>query len=425
MRTHDDPAVGGRDHRQIRRRPGECGMTHVLLVVENLPLARDHRLRKQAASLVGEGYRVSVVCRADPGNGCVSGVQVYEYRAPVDGASALGFVREYGWSLITAARLIARVHRRDPFDVIQVSGTPDLYFMIAAPLRRAGVRFVFDQRDLSPELYELRYGRRDLAYRALLRLERASYRTADHVITVNRSLEHVAYERGGLPPGRVSIVGNGPRLDEARAGAADPHLRRGRRRLCCWVGVMGPQDSVDLALRAVGVLVHQRGRTDTHFAFIGEGESLPAAVRLAADLGLSEYTSFPGWLDARDVRTYLATADVGLEPNMEAIVSPVKVMEYMAFGLPFVSFDLTETRLLAAGAGLYAEPGDLLGYAERLDLLLDDDRRRAALGAVGRRRVAEKLCWERQALTYLHVYRNLPAGARVPRRDPAPRTAVS
>jgi glycosyltransferase involved in cell wall biosynthesis len=391
-------------------------MKHVVLVVENVSLARDHRLRKQAASLLGAGYRVSVICRADPGNRAVAGVRVHEYRAPVDGASAMGFAREYGYSLLAAGRLIARTYRRDRFDAIQISGTPDIYFAIAAPYRRAGVRLVFDQRDLSPELYELRFGRRDVAYRTLVRLERASYRAADHVITVNRSLQQIAYERGSLPPGRVSIVGNGPSLAATRRAVPRPELRHGRRRLCCWVGVMGPQDRVDSAVRAAAQLVTERGRTDTHFAFIGDGETRGQAQRLATELGLADHVSFPGWLPEPEVHAYLATADVGLESNLEAIVSPVKVMEYMAFGLPFVAFDAAETRVLAGDAGAYARPGDLAGYGAHLDALLDDDARRGAMGARGRRRVAEQLSWERQEAAYLGVYRRLLAGPSTARQ---------
>ncbi len=382
-------------------------MTHVLLVVENLPLARDHRLRKQATALVGDGHRVSVICRADPGNECVPGVRVHEYRAPVDGSGALGYVREYGHSLAAAGRLIARTYAKDRFDAIQVSGTPDVYFTMAAPFRRLGARFVFDQRDLSPELYELRFGRRDRTYRMLLHLERASYRAADHVITVNRSLQRVAYERGELSPGRVSIVGNGPSLARVRDAVAQPGLRHGRLHLCLWVGVMGPQDRVGLAVDAAADVILRRRRTDTHFVFVGDGESRADAQRHAADLGIADFVSFPGWLPEPGVLAHLATADVGLEPNLEDIVSPVKVMEYMALGVPSVAFDLTETRQLARDAAMYARPGDVAGFAALVASLLDDAPRRAVMGAAGRRRVADELCWERQADAYLGVYRAL------------------
>ena len=380
---------------------------HVLLVVENVSLARDHRLRKQAAALLGDGYRVSVICRSDPGNDALVGVRVHQYRAPADGDSKLGFLREYGYSLAMAGWLTARTFVTDRFDAVQISGTPDLYFIIAAPLRLLGTRLVLDQRDLSPELYELRYGRRDAPYRMLRRLERASYRAADHVITVNHSLEITAYVRGGLPAGTVSVVGNGPVLAHVGRRPARPELKHGRRYLCCWLGVMGPQDQVELALRAVAQLVHERGRTDCHFAFVGDGESRGPAQQRADELGISEFVSFPGWLPEDEAFSYLSTADLGLEPNLEEIVSPVKGMEYMAFGLPFVAFDLAETRALARDAAAYAEPADVQRFAELVDELLDDADRRAAMGRAGRQRIEDEFAWDHQQPAYLDVYRSL------------------
>src|ERR1700745_3483054 len=103
-------------------------MTHVLLVVENVALARDHRLQKQASSLRGHGYRVTVICRDDPDNRRFPGMGLRTYRAPADGTSKLGFLREYGYSFAMAGLLTAKVFLTDRFDAIQVSGTPDIYF---------------------------------------------------------------------------------------------------------------------------------------------------------------------------------------------------------------------------------------------------------------------------------------------------------
>jgi glycosyltransferase involved in cell wall biosynthesis len=389
---------------------------HILLVVENVAIARDHRLRKQVASLHGHGYRVTVICRSDPGNSCPGGVRLRSYRAPAEGTGKLGFAWEYGYSFAMAAWLAARVFARDRFDAIQVSGTPDIYFALAAPYRLLGRRpLVLDQRDLSPELYAVRYGRAGgAAYRALCWLERRSYRAADQVITVNAALREAAQARGGLPPEAVTVVGNGPVLASTYRREPRPELKHGRRFLCCWLGLMGPQDRLDLAVRAVWHLVRNVGRTDCHFAFVGDGEMRNFAERLAVELGIADWVSFPGWAGQDEAFTYLSTADLGLEPNMEEIVSPVKGMEYMAFGLPFVSFDLAETRALAGGAAAYAKPGDVPGLARLIDELLSDPARRASLGRAGRLRVERRLAWDRQEEAYLGVYQRLLGAPAAP-----------
>jgi glycosyltransferase involved in cell wall biosynthesis len=379
----------------------------ILLMVENVPLARDHRLRKQVGSLVASGFEVSVICRADPANRRQRGIRLYEYRPPAEGRGKLGFVWEYTYSWTMAALLTAKAFLTGGFDAIQISGTPDIYFTIGAPFKLLGKPLVLDQRDLSPELYEVHFGRRDLVYSALRQLERASFRAADHVITVNRSLEEAVYQRGGLLPGSVTVVGNGPQLEKTSKKAPDPRLRQGKKFLCCWLGLMGPQDRLDVALRVVQYVVHVIGRTDCQFVFLGDGEAREPSLRLARELDVSDWVSFPGWCDEEEAFTFLSTADLGLEPNLEEIVSPVKGMEYMAFGLPFVAFDLRETRELAGEAAAYAAPGDEAAMGGLVDELLNNPERRAEMGRVGRRRIEERFAWDRQQEGYVQVYERL------------------
>jgi glycosyltransferase involved in cell wall biosynthesis len=394
---------------------------HLLLVVENVAIARDHRLQKQVSSLAGHGYRVTVVCRGDVGNDRFTQARLRTYRAPADGESRLGFLWEYAYSFVMAGWLTARVFLTDRFDALQVSGTPDIYFALGAPFRLFRRPLVLDQRDLSPELYELRYGRQGgTVYRALRWLERRSYRSADHVITVNSSLKQIVCERGGMPPDKVTIVRNGPSLAQAWRRAPRAELKHSRRFLCCWLGLMGPQDRLDLALRAVAHLIHGIGRTDCHFAFVGDGESRAPSQRLAAELGISDWVTFPGWADQELAYTYLSTADLGLEPNMEDIVSPVKGMEYMAFGLPFVSFDLAETRALAGDAAGYVPPDDVPGFARMIDELIADPARRAEMGLLGRRRIEERLAWDQQESAYLAVYQQVLGRPRSGQRRSRP-----
>jgi glycosyltransferase involved in cell wall biosynthesis len=391
--------------------------TRVLLMVENVSLARDHRLRKHAAALAEAGMRVTVICRRDPGNRAVPGVRVLDYRAPADGTSKLGFLREYLYSLVMAGALTVRALVSGGVDVVQVSSTPDIYFLLAAPLRMLGRKVVFDFKDLSPEMYEARYGRRDgLMYRLLGRFERASLRTVDRIVAVNASVRDIAVRRGGVVPARVVVVGNGPRLDEMRPHPPKPALRRGRRHLAVLIGMMGPQDSIDLAIEAIGHLVHGIGRTDCAFTFAGVGDAVPDCERLVRERGLEPWVMFPGWATRGEVADYLSTADIGLEPNVEGFVTPVKAMEYMAFGLPFVAFDVAETRLIGGDAAALAPVGDVVAFAERMEELLADADRRAELGGAGRRKVEQALAWDHQQVPYVALVRELAAERRAARR---------
>jgi glycosyltransferase involved in cell wall biosynthesis len=88
-------------------------------------------------------------------------------------------------------------------------------------------------------------------------------------------------------------------------------------------------------------------------------------------------------------------------------------MEYMAFELPVVAFDLKETRFSAADAAVYVTPNEVQQFAAAITTLLDDPDRRAHMGRAGRRRVEEALAWTHQAPNYLGVFDQLTKTRRV------------
>ena len=89
-----------------------------------------------------------------------------------------------------------------------------------------------------------------------------------------------------------------------------------------------------------------------------------------------------------------------------------KTMEYMAFGLPVVAFDLVETRVSAGEAGVYVEPNDATRYAKAIVDLIDDEPRRRSMGALGRARIENQLAWRHQRRRYVGVYDRLLACRR-------------
>jgi glycosyltransferase involved in cell wall biosynthesis len=306
-----------------------------------------------------------------------------------------------------AAVLVVVVFVRFGFDAIQACCPPDIYFPLCVPFKAFGRSFVVDQRDLSPEVFADRYGR-DVGpvNMALRTLEHLSFRSADHVISVNDSLRQIILDRGGKEPQEVSVVGNGPLLAALPSVTPQPQDPSAPL-VCCWVGVMGPQDHVDMVLQLARELTQRRQRQDCRFVLVGAGESLDELRKLSSDMGLGDWVTFTGWLEQDDLTEILSNVAIGLDTNLQEEVTPVKGMEYMAFRIPMVAFDLRETRLMAGEAASYATPGDVLELADRVAELLDDADSRRRMGAVGRRRVEEKLCWELQQRPYLAVFERL------------------
>ena len=391
------------------------GAPRVLLVIENISIARDHRARKQLKALLAGGYRVAVICRSDEDNARYRepGFDLYEYPAPPEGDGAAVVALEYGYSVLAAVFLYLRALADGPIHAIQVGQPPDIYFAPAFFAKLFGTRFIVDQRDLSPEVFEERFGKSDgVLARTLRLLERVSWRTADHVITVNGSLVRVVNERGDIPPRRVTSIMNGPLLEAVDSNSPDAQLREGFEHLVSWHGVMGPQDHVELALQAIAHYVHDLGRRDALFVFMGDGVALPGLRELAAELDIEDLVRFTGWLPEATCFKYVATADLGLDTNLQPEVTPVKALEYMAHSVPLVTFDMHETRLLADEAARYVEPGDSEEMARQIAQLLDEPDERRRMGETGRDRIEQQFAWDRQEERYLDIFAQFLNGKR-------------
>ena len=397
----------------------------VLIIVQNLPVPFDRRVWLECQALVSAGYQVAVVCpkgEGDPSYEVLDTVQVYKYRGYAPGGSSLGYVYEYVYSFLATFWLTLKARRSGRFAVLQACNPPDIFWPIAMLFRAVDrTKFVFDHHDLCPELYESRFpDSPGLPYRGLRALERRTHRTADHVISTNDSYRQIAINRSGKAPRDVTVVRTGPDPEHMRRGPAYPELRRGRRFLAAYIGVMGPQDGVDIVVRAADVVVHQMGRDDIAFTLIGKGDCFDDLVALQDELDLAGHVEFTGRAPDELVARILSTADVGLSSDPKNPLNDLstmnKTMEYMAFELPVVAFDLRETQVSAADAGVYVEPNDVNEYAAAIVELLDDEPRRSRLGKLGCVRVEQELAWIHQQRAYLGVYRGVMAGSRTPAR---------
>jgi glycosyltransferase involved in cell wall biosynthesis len=384
----------------------------VLILVENLPSPFDRRVWQEATTLRDAGYGVSIICPT--GKGCekkfeeIDGIAIWRYDLPVEGEGAIGYAVEYAVALASTFLLSLRVLATRGFDIVHACNPPDLLFLIGAFYKLFGKKFVFDHHDINPELYEAKFGRRDFFYRLLLALERWTFRTADVSIATNESYKRIATGRGGMSPDRVHVVRSGPSLERLKVLPPDERLKRGRRYLVGYVGVMGRQEGIDALLQAVKHVVHGLGRTDVHFGLVGGGTSLAEMKALAVELGVADYVTFTGRVPDAELLAMLNTADVCVNPDiandMNDRSTMNKIMEYMALGKPIVQFDLTEGRYSAQDASLYAARNDAVDLGNKIVELLGQPARRARMGEFGRTRVENELEWRHEAPRLLAAY---------------------
>jgi glycosyltransferase involved in cell wall biosynthesis len=385
----------------------------ILMLLENQSYPEDTRVLNEARELVQHGYQVTLICPAKKTQKSfeiLDGVRIYRYHWPRGGEGLLGYLWEYGLSLFFTFWLTLWVFVRHGFDAIHSHSPPDLYFLIAAPYKLLGKKFVFDHHDISPEMYEARFpdGSNRRMYKILMLCEKLTCRLANHIISVNESYKKLVVERHGIPAANVTVVRNGPNFHDRYAVDPDLALRDRKQTILGYVGVMGYQDGIDSFIRAMHQLRHTLGRTDFYAVLIGKGSSLQSLKDLVKELDISEHCWFTGFVSNEDLLKLLSSTDICIAPDpynsFNDRSTMIKVLEYMTFRKPIVAYRLVEHQVSAGDAALYANVNDELDFAKKIQELMDNPGLRQQMGHIGRKRIEDVLAWQHQAPHLLQAY---------------------
>src|SRR5229473_3010882 len=161
----------------------------ILMLLENCPAPTDNRVWAEAVALRDYGFQVSIIGPKGAKEyresyTCIEDIHVYQYRLPTSANKYIAYIAEYSVAMFMTFWLSFKVLFHHGFDVIHAANPPDLFFMIGLFYRLFGKKFVFDQHDLTPEIFQvMSKNRMKPLYKLLLFLERCTYRTAHLVIT--------------------------------------------------------------------------------------------------------------------------------------------------------------------------------------------------------------------------------------------------
>lgn len=404
----------------MQQRNGKSGrperQSNVLIVVQNLPVPFDRRVWQESTSLRRAGFGVAVICPTskmyEKTYERLEGVEIYRYPLLFEAdTQPLGYFLEFVYCWFATLCLAVVAYCRRPFEVVHACNPPDIYFALAMLFRPLGVKFVFDHHDVCPELYLAKgHTKKGLIYRTLLFLERMTLRTADMVITANDSYREVARTRGGVPDRKIIVVRSGPGRGWADFCAPDPELKQGCKYLAVCVGQIGRQDGIEYLLRAVRLYRNQYG-SETLFVIIGSGPSEQRMRALATELEITDCVRFTGRVCDEQLRTYIRTADLCIDPDpwneFTSVSSMNKIVEYMSFGKPIVAFDLLEHRRTALEGAHYVEPNDVSKFAAAIRELLEDAPRRERMSRLSQERFRHALAWEISEQNLIRAYTEL------------------
>jgi len=325
--------------------------------------------------------------------------------------SALGGLLELGYLPSLLATYFTRVGGR--VDVAVVEGPWEA--ALGLLLRALGcVRVVvYDDLDFQPGFAPIHGLRR----RLIATLERAGARRADLVISVGERLAGLRTAQGAR---LVRVVPNG--VDVARFGVAhDARAKTGPRRpTLIYMGYLGAWAGVDLLLEALGLAL--RCVPDLRLILLGHGTPLDLAALESGirTRGLAMAVEFRGEVAYEQLPAHLAEADVGLAMfrplDLTRYAFPLKVVEYMAAGLPVLTTSDTEAADLVSrtGAGA-AAPYDAAALAEAAVTLLQDPARRAEHSA---RAVQAAQAYEWGALMRQHLTAMRQIAGAIPEAQP-------
>lgn len=387
----------------------------ILIIVENLPVPFDTRVWQEATTLAREGYTVSVICPKGKGYNedyeYLEGVHIYRHDLPKEGNGPIGYAREYFSALWHEYRLARKIYKERGFHVIHGCNPPDNIYMVASRFKGKGVDYVFDHHDICPELYEAKFGTTSgPLYKSQLWLERHTYDHCTFAFVTNESYKEIAIRRGGMSPDKVHVLRSGPRLERLKIQPPKPEIKRGKRFMVGYLGVIGQQEGIEYLLEAARYLRDEKGRDDIFWGIVGGGPHLEALRRKSEEMGLQDIVEFTGRVSDEKMLDYLNTADVCVNPDeynaMNDKSTMNKVLEYMALGKPIVQFDLTEGRYSAQDASLYAERNNARDMADKIVMLLDDPERREKMAAIGRERILNELSWDHTSRALISAYDN-------------------
>ena len=338
----------------------------VLILLQNEPVPSDRHVWNQSTALARAGYDVTVVCptgeRARPQQPSseIDGVTIHRYEPRRADERVIGYALEYLAALWSIRRLARRLARERPFDIVHACSPPDFLLLAALGLRRRGrpIRLRPPRPHAGALPDPLR--RRACCTGVTLIAEQVAFRSADVVLSVNDSYRRVAIERGRRDPADVAVVRTGPDLKRFVPSEPDPSLKRGKRFLLSYAGVMGPQDGVDHALLALAELQQAARRLARRL----HGRRRRSSTRCAswrASWGSTDCVEFTGWVEHETISRVLSSSDVCLAPDpknpLNDVSSMVKISEYMAMSRPIVSYDLAESRFGAGEAAVFAASG--------------------------------------------------------------------
>jgi glycosyltransferase involved in cell wall biosynthesis len=374
---------------------------------------KEERVVREALAAIDAGWEVDVVAVRDRGElseEIVDGVTVF--RLPFSHTQGRGMIAtafEYLAFVVVASAKLAALQPRRRYQVIQVHNPPDFLICAAIVPRLFEARVILDIHDFAPELFATRFAGRSftaLGERVLQLIERHAVGFATAVITAHDTYRR-ELEKRGVPSEKITVVLNS--LDERLLHGGTRTVEPERFRVV-YHGTITPHYGVDLLIEAVAQV--SRDELELLVEIYGGGDALERVRSRAEELGVSDQVYFSGHsLPHREVIERVRSASAGVICNLATpwarAVTPTKLFEYAALGVPIITADLPGIREnFSSDEVLFFPPGDSDALAEAIRKVAADPDAAASRAQAARRR-CEHYRWSCYAERYVSLLERL------------------
>ncbi len=363
------------------------------------------RSYEMAKALIAAGHQVTMVCGEAAKLNLPQTKKQYIYRGDVDGIDVIQIALPYSNNDGIAKRMVTflkfaatgvKIALHEDYDLVFATSTPLTAGIpgIAAKLFRRK-KFIFEVRDLWPELPKALGMKNPFLLAGMSVLEWMSYHAADKAIGLSPGICEGIRRRSqkGKP---IVMIPNGCDLQiftPANRGKLNLTGISESDKIAIFTGAHGIANGLDAVLNAAAFLL-KKGRTDIKIAFVGSGNQKAHLQERAQKEQLTNCLFFAP-VPKIELNRIVASADIGLMilKNVPAFyygTSPNKFFDYIASGLPvlnnypgFLADHITESK-----CGLVVPPDDPEAFANALIQLADSPELRKEFG-INARKLAE------------------------------------
>jgi len=270
---------------------------------------------------------------------------------------------------------------------------------------------IFDfQGSLTGELVDHNFLRnRSFFFRFMRKVENSINSSADAIVVSSANSANLLEKELNIKKNKIFVVPDGVNVDEFNRHGDITHLKKKLnlpldKKIVVYLGLLNKYQGLDCLLEAINYVLKKD--KNVHFLIMGY-PNVEKYKEIAREKKIACAVTFTGRIDYRKASQYLSLGDVAVSPKISKSESNGKLYNYMALGLPTVVFDTPVNREILGESGIYAQLGNPISLAEKLEMILSDEDLAENLGKKLREKAVNLYSWEASGKKLISVYQRV------------------